>query len=56
MKHEKQVEILKELMRQVDAGKNIDAGVQYKMPMSAYVCPEIAAKEWDLLFQHHPLM
>jgi phenylpropionate dioxygenase-like ring-hydroxylating dioxygenase large terminal subunit len=54
MKHEKQVEILEELMRQVDAGKNIDAGVQYKMPMSAYVCPEIAAKEWDLLFQHHP--
>jgi phenylpropionate dioxygenase-like ring-hydroxylating dioxygenase large terminal subunit len=54
MKHEKQVEILAELMRQVDAGKNIDAGVQYKMPMSAYVCPEIAAKEWDLLFQHHP--
>ena len=54
MNHEKQVEILKELMRQVDAGKNIDAGVQYKMPMSAYVCPEIAAKEWDLLFQHHP--
>ena len=54
MKHEKQVEILKELMRQVDASKNIDAGVQYKMPMSAYVCPEIAAKEWDLLFQHHP--
>ena len=22
--------------------------------MSAYVCPEIAAKEWDLLFQNHP--
>ncbi|MGK0474046.1 MAG: phenylpropionate dioxygenase-like ring-hydroxylating dioxygenase large terminal subunit [Candidatus Azotimanducaceae bacterium] len=54
MKQEKQVEILKELMRQVDEGKNIDAGVQYKMPTSAYVCPEIAAKEWDLLFQNHP--
>lgn len=54
MKQEKQVEILKELMRQLDEGKNIDAGVQYKMPTSAYVCPEIAAKEWDLLFQNHP--
>jgi phenylpropionate dioxygenase-like ring-hydroxylating dioxygenase large terminal subunit len=54
MKQDKQVEILKELMRQVDEGKNIDAGVQYKMPTSAYVCPDIAAKEWDLLFQHHP--
>lgn len=54
MKQDKQVEILKELMRQVDEGKNIDAGVQYRMPTSAYVCPEIAAKEWDLLFQNHP--
>ena len=54
MKQAKQVEILKELMRQVDEGKNIDAGVQYKMPTSAYVCPEIAAKEWDILFQNHP--
>lgn len=54
MKKAKQVEILKELMRQVDEGKNIDAGVQYKMPTSAYVCPEIAAKEWDILFQNHP--
>jgi nitrite reductase/ring-hydroxylating ferredoxin subunit len=24
------------------------------MPTSAYVCPEIAAKEWDILFQNHP--
>ncbi len=54
MKQEKQVEILNELIRQVDQGENIDAGAQYKMPMSAYVCPEIAAKEWDLLFQNHP--
>ncbi|MFT5805360.1 MAG: phenylpropionate dioxygenase-like ring-hydroxylating dioxygenase large terminal subunit, partial [Candidatus Paceibacteria bacterium] len=54
MKQDKQVEILKELMRQVDEGKNIDAGVQYKMPTAAYVCPDIAAKEWRLLFQHHP--
>ena len=54
MKQETQVEILKELMRQVDEGKNIDAGVQYRMPMTSYVCPEIAAKEWDMFFQNHP--
>ena len=35
MKQETQVEILKELMRQVDEGKNIDAGVQYRMPMTS---------------------
>ncbi len=54
MKQETQVEILKELMRQVDEGKNIDAGVQYRMPMTSYVCPEIAAKEWDMFFLNHP--
>ncbi|NNL57136.1 MAG: aromatic ring-hydroxylating dioxygenase subunit alpha [Pseudomonadales bacterium] len=54
MQHELQVRILKELFAQLDAGKNIDAGVQYKMPTSAYVCPEMAASEWRTLFQNHP--
>ncbi|MFT7220645.1 MAG: phenylpropionate dioxygenase-like ring-hydroxylating dioxygenase large terminal subunit [Candidatus Azotimanducaceae bacterium] len=54
MKQEVQVEILKELMEQVDSGKNIDSGVQYRMPTSAYCCPDIAAKEWDIFFQNHP--
>ena len=30
MEHTKQVEILKALMQQLDEGKNIDAGVQYR--------------------------
>ena len=54
MKQEQQVAILKELMQQVDTGRNIDAGVQYRMPTSAYVCKDIAAKEWDQFFRHHP--
>ncbi|MFT7129442.1 MAG: phenylpropionate dioxygenase-like ring-hydroxylating dioxygenase large terminal subunit [Gammaproteobacteria bacterium] len=54
MEHALQVSILKELMQQLDEGKNIDAGVQYKMPTSSYVCPDMAAKEWDVFFQHHP--
>ena len=49
-----QVKILHELMQQLDEGRNIDAGVQYRMPTSAYVCPEIAAREWDQFFQNHP--
>ena len=49
-----QVDILKELLQQLETGKNIDAGVQYRMSTSSYVCPEIAAKEWDAFFQHHP--
>ncbi|MEM7020761.1 MAG: aromatic ring-hydroxylating dioxygenase subunit alpha [Pseudomonadota bacterium] len=54
MEQELQVDILKELMQQLDAGKNIDAGVQYKMPTTSYVCPQIAAKEWEHFFQNHP--
>ncbi|NKB98789.1 MAG: Rieske 2Fe-2S domain-containing protein [Pseudomonadales bacterium] len=53
MNHELEVSILKELMEQLDEGKNIDAGVQYKMPTTGYVCPQIAAKERELFFQNH---
>ncbi len=49
-----QVEILKELMQQLDEGKNIDAGIQYKMPTTSYVCPQLAAQEWQTFFQGHP--
>lgn len=54
MKHELQVEILKELMQQLDEGKNIDAGVQYRMPTTAYVCPQVAEQERDTFFRNHP--
>ena len=54
MNHALQVEILKELMQQLDEGKNIDAGVQYRMPTTAYVCPEIAAQEQASFFKNHP--
>ena len=30
------------LISQLDEGRNVDAGVQYKMPTQSYVCPEIA--------------
>ena len=54
MEHALQVEILKELMQQLDEGKNIDAGVQYRMPTTSYVCPEVAARERDAFFRNHP--
>ncbi len=54
MEHATQVEILKELMQQLDEGRNIDAGVQYKMSTSAYVCPEQAIRERDAFFKNHP--
>jgi len=54
MDHALQVQILKELMQQLDEGKNIDAGVQYRMPTTAYMCPETAAQERTTFFQNHP--
>lgn len=54
MDHARQVEILKELMRQLDEGRNIDVGVQYRMPTASYVCPEVAAQEWQSFFRSHP--
>lgn len=54
MEHATQVSILTELMGQLDEGRNIDAGVQMRMPTSAYVCPDTAAKEREQLFRNHP--
>jgi phenylpropionate dioxygenase-like ring-hydroxylating dioxygenase large terminal subunit len=54
MEHALQVEILKELMQQLDDGRNIDAGVQYRMPTTSYVCPDQASREWQTFFQNHP--
>ena len=56
MDQDKQVEILRELMRQIDEGENVDAGIMYKNPTSVYCCPEIAAQEWDVMFRNHPQM
>ena len=54
MDHSLQVEILKELMSQLDEGRNVDAGVQVRIPTSSYVCPEQADREWAEFFGNHP--
>jgi hypothetical protein len=54
MEHNLQVQILQELMQQLDNGKNIDAGVQYKMSTRSYVCPELALLERQEFFQNPP--
>ena len=54
MKQETEVVVLKELLRQLDEGRNVDAGVRYRMPTEAYVCPELAEQEWSGFFQGHP--
>lgn len=54
MDHATQVKILKELMRQIDEDVNHDAGVQMRIPTSAYSCPDLAAREWETFFRNYP--
>lgn len=54
MRHETQVNLLKELLRQLDEGVNHDAGGLRRNPASAYTCPERAAREWQLFYREHP--
>lgn len=54
MQREKQLEILRELLRQLDEQVNIDAGVQYRNPASSYTCPDLARREWNEFFRGHP--
>jgi phenylpropionate dioxygenase-like ring-hydroxylating dioxygenase large terminal subunit len=54
MKQETEVVILKELLRQLDEKKNIDAGVRYRIPTDSYVNPELADQEWSSFFLGHP--
>jgi phenylpropionate dioxygenase-like ring-hydroxylating dioxygenase large terminal subunit len=54
MKHVKQVEILKELFRQLDHNVNIDAGEQLLNPADVYTSPSIAQQEWQTLFRKQP--
>lgn len=53
MEHGKEVSILKELLRQIDEGVNVDAGVMYRSPTSVYTSKDILDQEWDQFFQNH---
>lgn len=54
MRHEVQVEVLRELLDQIDAGVNADAGGIMSLPASTYTCPDLAAREWETFFKGHP--
>ena len=56
MERQTQVEIIRELVRQLDEEVNIDAGVQYQNPTCVYTDGELATREWDELFRQHPQM
>ena len=54
MQQETEVIILKELLRQLDENRNVDAGVRYRIPTDSYVSAELADREWSSFFLGHP--
>ncbi|MEL7030992.1 MAG: aromatic ring-hydroxylating dioxygenase subunit alpha [Pseudomonadota bacterium] len=56
MDQQKQVSILKELLRQIDSGANADAGVQYKVPSSIYADRDLLEEELEHFYRDHPQM
>ena len=48
------IEVIRELRRQLEEKVNVDAGVQYLNPASAYTCPDLAKKEMETFFLNHP--
>jgi phenylpropionate dioxygenase-like ring-hydroxylating dioxygenase large terminal subunit len=54
MNHETEVRVLRELMRQLDEGRNVDAGVRYRIPTDSYVNADLAEQEWSSFFLGHP--
>jgi phenylpropionate dioxygenase-like ring-hydroxylating dioxygenase large terminal subunit len=54
MRHEEQVRLLEGLFAHLDAGTNVDAGRQVRNPVSSYLSPELAVREWEVFFQGHP--
>lgn len=54
MMHVKQVEIIRELFRQLDENVNVDAGEQLLNPAEVYTSSRIAEQEWQTLFRNQP--
>ena len=47
------IRVIEGLLGHLDKGTNVDAGVQVKNPVTAYTCPDIAAREWSTFFQNY---
>ena len=50
MRHEVQIEILRELMGQLDAGVNADAGGIRMCPTDTYTSQGLLNNEWETFF------
>ena len=54
MERAEQIRVIEGLMKHLDDGTNVDAGVQLRNPVSSYTCSDLAEREWDSFFQGYP--
>ena len=54
MQRDTQIRLIEELLTHIDGDTNADAGGIRHNPTSVYVDPELAAREWEAFFRHHP--
>ncbi|MGE0487473.1 MAG: aromatic ring-hydroxylating dioxygenase subunit alpha [Gammaproteobacteria bacterium] len=54
MKHDEQLNVLKELIRQIDTKTTCDAGKVVVNPTSSYTDKALAEREWQVIFQAQP--
>jgi phenylpropionate dioxygenase-like ring-hydroxylating dioxygenase large terminal subunit len=54
MDHAEQVRVIRTLMKRLDEGSNVDAGVIRKIEVGDYVSKERAALDWNAFFKDHP--
>ncbi len=54
MERKEQIRLLKEIMRRLDEGTNVDAGGIRRNPTWVYTCPDLAKKEWETFYRDYP--
>jgi len=54
MERQEQIRVLKQVIRRLDEGTNVDAGGIRHNPTWVYTCPELAEKEWQTFYRDYP--
>ena len=51
VERQEQVRLIKQIMKHIDDGTNVDAGGIRHNPSWVYTCPDLAEKEWETFYR-----
>ncbi len=54
MQQPEQIRLLKQIMKHIDEGTNVDAGGIRHNPSWVYTCSDLAEKEWQTFYRDYP--